>query len=57
MFNPDEENIEFALGNRALVFWQSKKDENVVFFMYDVEIDRFSYLSLTPGTTKFKQLD
>ena len=56
MFNPDEENIEFALGNRALVFWQSKKDENVVFFMYDVEI-RVSYLSLTPGTTKFKQLD
>ena len=28
MFNLDEEKIEFALGNRALVFWQGKKAEN-----------------------------
>ena len=32
MFNLDEEKIEFALGNRALVFWQGKKADNVVFF-------------------------
>ena len=38
MFNLDEEKIEFALGNRALVFWQGKKVENVVCFFSDVEI-------------------
>ena len=30
MFNLDVEKIEFTLGNRALVFWQGKKAENVV---------------------------
>ena len=38
MFNLDEEKIEFALDNRALVFWQGKKAENVVIFISDVEI-------------------
>ena len=49
MFNLDEEKIEFAHGNTALVFWQGKKAENVSLFLYDVEI-RGSYLSLTLGT-------
>ena len=34
MFNLDEEKIEIALGNRALVFWQGKKADNVVFFYF-----------------------
>ena len=38
MFNIDEEKIEFALGNRALVFWKGKKAENVVFLISGVEI-------------------
>ena len=45
MFNLDEENIEFALGNRAFVFWQGKKADNVVFFNSDVETGGI-YLSL-----------
>ena len=45
-----------ALGNRALVFWQGKKAEIVVFFISDVEI-RGIHLSMTLGTAKFKQLD
>ena len=32
MFNLDEEKLEFALGNRALVFWQGKKAEYVFYF-------------------------
>ena len=47
---------EFALCNRALVFWQGKKAEKVVIFISDVEI-RGIYLSLTLGSAKFKQLD
>ena len=31
MFNLDEEKISFALGNRAWVFWQGKKAENVFY--------------------------
>ena len=54
MFNLDEEKIEFALDNRALVFWQGKKAENVVIFISEVEI-RGIYLNLTLGTAKFKQ--
>ena len=46
MFNLDEEKIEFALGNRTLVFWQGKKAENSEFFISDVEICGL-YLSLT----------
>ena len=38
MFNLDEEKIEFALGKKALVFWQCKESENVMFFISDVEI-------------------
>ena len=45
MFHLDDEKIEIALGNKALVFWQGKKAENVVFFISDVEI-RGIYLSL-----------
>ena len=56
MFNLDDEKIEFALGNRALFFWQGTKAENVVFLISDVEI-RGIYLSLTLGASKFKQLD
>ena len=57
MFNLDEEMIEFALGNRALFFWQDKKAYNVVcFFISDIGI-RGIYLSLTLGSAKFKQID
>ena len=56
MFNLDEEKIEFSLGNRALVFWQGKKAENVVFFISDVLI-RGIYLSLTLGTAKLKKIN
>ena len=57
MFNLDEEMIEFALGNRALFFWQGKKAYNVVcFFISDIGI-RGIYLSLTLGSAKFKQID
>ena len=41
MFNLDEEKIEFALGNRALVSWECKKAENIVFLISDVEIAVF----------------
>ena len=34
MFNLDEEKIKFALDNRALVFWQSKKAEIVVILCF-----------------------
>ena len=30
MFDLDEQKIEFALGNRAMDFWQGKIAENVV---------------------------
>ena len=45
MFHLDDEKIEIALGNKALVFWQGKKAENVLFYISDVEI-RGIYLSL-----------
>ena len=53
MFNVEEEKKEFALGNRALVFWQGKKAKHVAFFISDVEICG-TYLSLTLGTAKLK---
>ena len=58
MFSLDEKKIEFALGKKALVFWQGKKAKNYVFliFNFNVEICGIS-LSLTLGTAKFKQLD
>ena len=56
LFNLDKEKIEFALVNRALVFWQGKEAEHAVFFISGVEI-RGIYLSLTLGSAKFKQLD
>ena len=56
MFNLDEEKIEFALGNWALVFWQGKKADNVLLFISDVD-DRGIYSSLTLGTAKLEQLD
>ena len=38
MFNLDKEKLEFTLGNRAWIFWQRRKAENVVHFISDVEI-------------------
>ena len=55
MFNQDEEKIQFALGNRALVFGRARKPRMLI-FISDVEI-RDIYLSLTLGTAKFNQLD
>ena len=53
VFNEEGEKKEFALGNRALVFWQGKKAKQVVLFISDVEICG-TYLSLTLGTAKLK---
>ena len=56
MFNQDEEKIKCALENREICFWQGKKAEIVVFFIYDIRICGI-YLSMALGTEKFKQLD
>ena len=54
MFNLDEEKIEFALCNRALVFFGRAKKPRMLCFISDVDI-RGIYLSLTLRTAKFKQ--
>ena len=34
MFNLDEEKIDFEIGKKALVLWQFKESENVIFFYF-----------------------
>ena len=45
MCNLDEEKIEFALGNRALVLCQGKKAENVVCFFFLTSIFAVLFVS------------
>ena len=56
MFNLDADKVEFALSNRALVFWQGKKAKNIVYFIILCR-DSLSLFAPTLGTAKFKQLD
>ena len=44
MFNLDEENIQFALGKRALVFGIARNPRMLCFFNPDVEIRGIIFL-------------
>ena len=54
MYCLDEEKIDVHLASGMYGFWQGKKAENVVYFIFDVGIHEI-YLSLTLGLPNKKK--